>query len=549
LNSVHSEDPLNITDKAVILERISEITRGNYFEDIDMNLLYDGAIQGMIEKLDPHSSYMAPTTADDFMERINGNFEGIGITFSIINEKITVIDTIPGGPSEKAGLKSRDKIVNIDGQDAIGIDIDEVKNRLRGPQNSKVEVQVERPGEKKALTITITRASVELNSVSHSYMINDTVGYIGITRFTRNTQFDVKTALEELESRNMGRLILDLRNNTGGSLDAAIGVVNLFINEGEIVSTKGKKHDSTWDADESAKFTRMPIIVLINHGSASASEIVAGALQDHDRALIVGQTSFGKGLVMDIYNLRNENKDIGKLILTIANYYTPSGRLIQRPYSGSREDYIKEGFDDFDPNAADVDKKDRPVFHTDLGREVYGGGGITPDKIIISDNRINKLEIRMKQANLFFEFADDYLTRNDNVPEDFNAFLLNYTIDEKEYGIFKEFAIEKEIEIENKSEFREELSELLAKHDIPEENIAKVEETLVENNIDLDEILFNKSKEFIEREIKMQIARMTWGTNEYYKVWHNNDTELISALSYFIEAEELLRNRLALGNL
>ena len=549
IQPAYSQIEPEILDKLFILNNISQITRDRYYEPIEMNTLYEGAIQGMIDKLDPHSSYMAPVTADDFMERINGNFEGIGITFSIINEKITIIETIPGGPSEKAGLRSRDKIVKIEGESAIGITIDDVKNKLRGPKSSKVEVSVERPGRKRELNVTITRASVELNSVSHSYMINDTVGYIGVTRFTLNTQADVRNALEKLKSENMQRLVFDLRDNSGGSLDAAIGVVNLFINQGIIVSTKGKRSNLSWKADSHAEFTRMPIIVLINHRSASASEIVAGALQDHDRALIVGKTSFGKGLVMDIIDLEQQNKDLGKLVLTIAQYATPSGRLIQRPFSGSREDYIKEGFDDFDPNAFEADKKDRPLFHTDLGRDVYGGGGITPDKIIMSDYRINKLEISLRQRNLFFEFADEYLTRNDNVPEDFNAFLLNYGIDDKEFDLFKEFALQNEIEIETKSEFRDELSSLLIKYDISEENIDAVEKSLAENNIDLDETLFNKSKDFIEREIKMEIARMIWGTNERYKVWHTNDTELIGALSYSIEAEDLLRERLALGNL
>ena len=547
----NSEDPLDILDKKKILDNIAEITRRNYFETVDMNTLYDGAIQGMINKLDPHSSYMPPSTADDFDEKIRGNFQGIGITFSVISDKITVIDVIKNSPSEKAGLKSRDKIVKIDGKNAIGFSTDDVQNRLRGPAKSSVKVHIERPGEDKLLEIKITRDRVAINSVSHSYMIDDTVGYIGLTRFTINTKFDVHRALAKLKSQNMEKLILDLRNNSGGSLDAAIGVVNCFIREGTVVSTKGKRNDEhPWIAERTAQYTREPIIVLINHGSASASEIVAGALQDHDRALIVGQTSFGKGLVMNPFDLQQEGgKDLGKLILTIAQYYTPSKRLIQRPYNGSREDYIKEGFDDYDPNAADADKKDRPVYYTDLGREVYGGGGITPDKILMSDNRINKLEYSLRQANLFFEFADNYLLRNNDLPDDFNEFLFNYYIPDHEIALFKEFIISKDIEIDNTSSFRGELTDLLNKFDIPEKTTEDIEKTLVTMGIDLDETLFNKSRDFIEREIKMEISRMIWGPDERYKVWHASDTDLIGALSYFTEAEELLRERFALGNL
>ncbi len=548
---VYTQDNnLDSLDKMTILNHIAEITRDGYYERINMNTLYDGAIQGMIEKLDPHSSYMPPTTADNFMERINGNFEGIGITFAIINDKITVIETISGGPSELAGLKSRDTIVEIEGESAIGITIDEVKNKLRGPSRSNVDVTVERPGNDRQLAFTITRASVEMNSVSHSYMLNDTVGYIKLERFTRLSHIDVKNALERLSEENMQRLVFDLRGNSGGSLDAAIGVADLFINKGVIVSIKGRSgREHTRSADNNTPFTEIPIVVLINHASASASEIVAGALQDHDRALIVGQTSFGKGLVMDIYPLRQDSKDLGQLVLTIAQYITPSGRLIQRPFTGSREEYIEEGFDDFDPNALDADKQNRPVYKTDIGRDVYGGGGITPDKIIVTDNRLNRIEASIRQTNLIFEFTDDYLTRYDNIPEDFNSFQMNYSIDENELERFRQFAAEKGLEFETVSEFREELSELMLKYDIPEDNITSIENTLAENDIDIDETLFDKSKGFIEREIKMEIARMIWGSNERYKIWHKDDTELISALSYFIEAEELLSDRLALGEL
>ena len=547
---VYCEDSLDELYKMNIIHNIADITRKNYFETIDTNTLYDGAIQGMIDKLDPHSSYMPPSTADDFDEKIRGNFQGIGITFSVINDKITVIDVIKNSPSEKAGLKSRDKIIKIDGKNAIGFSTDDVQNRLRGPAGSSVKVHVERPGEDKLLEIKITRDRVAMNSVSHSYMIDDTVGYIGLTRFTINTKFDVHRALAKLKSQNMEKLILDLRTNSGGSLDAAIGVVNCFIKKGAIVSTKGKRNtEHTWVADGTAQFTRESIIVLINHGSASASEIVAGALQDHDRALIVGQTSFGKGLVMNPFPLQQEGKDLGKLILTIAQYYTPSKRLIQRPYNGSREDYIKEGFDDYDPNAADVDKKDRPVYYTDLGREVYGGGGITPDKILLSDNRINKFEYSLRQANLFFEFADNYLLRNNDLPDDFNEFLFNYNIPDHEIALFKEFIISKDIEIDNTSSFKRELTDLLNKFDIPEKTTEDIEKTLVTMGIDLNETLFNKSRDFIEREIKMEISRMIWGSDERYKVWHASDTDLIGALSHFTEAEILLQERLALGNL
>lgn len=551
VRTVYCESPIDDLEKLNIQHLISTYVREAYIDTINIEILFDGAIQGMIDKLDPHSSYMPPKRASDFDERIRGNFQGIGITFSIINDKITVIDVIENGPSERAELKSRDKIIKIDGKNAVGISNNEVKNRLRGPAGSRVRVIVERPGEDNPLKFSITRARVELNSVSHSYMIDDITGYIAITRFTLNTKDDVGDALAKLKDKGMKRLLLDLRNNSGGSLDSAIGVVDHFIQEGTIVTTKGRrKVDNTKRvASGSGNYVFIPMIVLINHGSASASEIVAGGLQDHDRALIAGRTSFGKGIVMNPFTLKNSGKNLGTLVLSVARYYTPSGRLIQRPYGGSREDYIKEGFDDYDPNALDAEKEGRPVYLTDLGRKVYGGGGITPDKTLIPLGKLNSFELILRKLNPFFEFTDEYLVRNNDIPEDFNEFLFNYHIPEHEITRFKEFVIDKGIKFDNISLFREELKKLLKKFDIPEESIDTLEKSLVDIGIDLNETLFQKSEDYIEREIKMEIARMIWGSEKRYMMWHTDDTELISALSYFEEAEDLLKKRLTIGKL
>ncbi len=548
--TVYSEnDTLNYLEKVNVLHNIAKAVRDSYIDTIDVGVLWDGAIQGMIDKLDPHSGYMPPRQALDFTEKIKGDFEGIGITFSMINDKITVIEVIPNGPSEKSGIRSRDKIVGIDGKNAVGLSIDEVKDKLRGPSRSKVTTLVERPGEDDLLKFTITRGNIEVNSVSHAYMLDDTTGYLAVTRFTLYTHLDVRKALEKLREQGMKRLVFDLRNNSGGSLDTAIGVVDLFIEEGIIVSTKGRRRSDnrTWRAKNYAQDENIPMIVMINHRSASASEIVAGALQDHDRSLIVGQTSFGKGLVMNTMEIKVEGEDNGTLILSVARYYTPSGRLIQRPYTGSREEYIKEGFDDYDPNALDEDKIDKPVYHTDLGREVFGGGGITPDITLESIGTLNKLEWELRNANLFFEFADGYLERHPEVPLDFKTFLSEYRVPTDEFERFKQFAVDKDVKINNVSLFRNDLNEIFKKYDILSEAGEKLEQILVNSGINLDETLFEKSRDFIEREIKQEIARMLWGSDERYKVWHTSDNELHEALTYFDEAEGLLEKRLALG--
>ncbi|MFC1485408.1 S41 family peptidase [Candidatus Latescibacterota bacterium] len=544
-------DELAPLQKMNVQSQIANYVRIDYVDSIDINRLWDGAIQGMIEALDPHSSYMPPDTYDDFREKIRGNFQGIGITFSVINDTITVIDVIPGGPSEKAGLRTRDRIVRIDRESAVGLDSDEIKNRLRGPADSKVMVDVIRPGIEKSLPFPITRDRVEMNSVSHSYILDEQTGYIAISSFTLLTHLDVQRALAELKMQKMKRLVLDLRGNSGGSLDAAIKVVDCFIKDGVIVSTKGKKgiEEQVWRATGRANYADIPMVVMINHGSASASEIVAGALQDHDRALIVGQTSFGKGLVMNPYILRQADENLGTLMLTIARYYTPSGRLIQRPYNGTREEYIQEGIDDYDPNAEEEDKSDRPVFRTDLNREVYGGGGITPDRVLERNTSLNEFERDIRQTNLLFQFADEYLLRNHDIPRRFNQFLAEYRITGEEIERFYAFVTENGITSGEKTPLYDDIKGLLEKNTITGAQVAAVESSFVANGIDIHETLFTQSRDFIEREIKMELARMIWGSDSRYRIWDTSDIELMGALTYFDEAEELLNQRLAIGKL
>ncbi len=548
-------DTLTMTDKLQIQQYIMAYVRNEYVDSLSASDLLDGAIEGMIDKLDPHSSYLPPQAADDFSERIRGEFAGIGITFTMINNKITVMDVVEGGPSEAAGLRSHDKIVKIDGQDAKGISQDAIKERLRGIPGSKVTVLIERPGRQTPFDTVITRNIVELNSVSHSYMLDSTTGYVSLTRFSMKTRADVEHALAKLKEKGMKRLILDIRNNSGGVLDAAVGVVSLFIKDGKIVYTLGRKktNDHVWNASGDAPYPDLPLIVMVNHASASASEIVAGALQDHDRALIVGQTSFGKGLVMNPIRLASpdprspgKNTTLGTLMLSVSRYYTPSGRLIQRPYDGNRDDYIKEAFDDIDPNAADSSKAGKPLFKTDLGRSVYGGGGITPDVTLAPLRHLNPLErtIRVSSLNLCFQFVEDYPVRQKNVPEDFTAFLTNYRVPAAEIGKFRTFIIGMSVKIDSLSTFGEEFDKFAAKYDLPAEAVKKMKRVLSEEKANPDENLFERSVPFIEREIRQEIARMKWGPEERYRVWHEDDTELIAAMELFPRSEELLAARL-----
>ncbi len=544
-------DELSIQDKLTVQHYILSYIRNSYVDtSVTLSDVMDGAIRGMMDELDPHSSFLPVDSARDFNERIRGNFEGIGISFGMIDEKITVIEVIPGGPSEAAGIKSRDKIIKVDDADAVGVDNDRVKELLRGPAGSQVTVYVERPGEKELLPFTLTRDRVDVNSVSQAFMVNPETGYIKVTKFSTMTHYDVHNALMKLRDQGMERLVLDLRSNSGGSLDAAINVVDKFISEkGQlIVETRGRKQseDTRSLTSGEGEFGEIPMIVMVNHGSASASEVVSGALQDHDRALIVGQTSFGKGLVMKPHQIRSKQKRLGTLLLSTAHYYTPSGRLIQRPYDKGREEYIKEGYDDYDPNAVDSLRTDLPAFTTDLGREVFGGGGITPDFQLEPLRRLNPLERQLRASNVFFEFADAYLLRHDDIPSDFIEFRDKYNISDREVMAFREFIEEKDIKTDRDTQFHDDLNKLIKKYEIDDKTSERVRKELKKATGNLDEKIFSESKDFIRREIKSEIARMIWGSEERYRVWQVDDTELIGAMSYFSEAEDLLSRRLAL---
>ena len=312
---------------------------------------------------------------------------------------------------------------------------------------------------------------------------------------------------------------------------------------------KNAAENRKWVASGKGAYTDYPMIVLINHGSASASEIVAGGLQDHDRAYIIGQTSFGKGLVMNKIPLRDKSgkdgKYLGDLILSVAHYYTPSGRLIQRPYDKGKMKYLKEGFDEVDPNAEDSLKTDRPEFLTDLGRKVYGGGGITPDIYLVPQPKLNNLESIIRSGNLVFEFTDSYLLRNKDIPLEFGVFRKNYTISDTEIINFKNFLIEKKIPLIDSTGFMDEMKKVIDKADMPDNTLTVIKKALDDNKISLNADLFAESSDFIRSELKQEIARMVWGPDYRFMLWHDKDEELKSALTYFGEAEKLLKKRLS----
>ena len=397
------------------INSLLEYIEYQYVDTIDKKDLVEKTVTSMLQSLDPHSSYIAASEFESVNEPLEGNFDGIGVEFNIIRDTIRVINPIEGGPSEKIGIRAGDKIITVEGKQVAGIKITnkEVFNKLRGKSGTTVTVTILRSGIKKPLEFKIIRDAIPLYSLDASYMINSTIGYIKISKFAATTYQEYLKAFNDLSKQGMKKLILDLRGNPGGYLNAAVDISDEFLTNGlQIVYTQGKANPKkTYKATEHGSFENNPLVVLIDEGSASASEIVAGAIQDNDRGTIIGRRSFGKGLVQDQMQL----PDGSAIRLTIARYYTPTGRCIQKPYSDDKDLYYNEEYDRFlngellNEDSIKLDKTKK--YRTPEGKTVYGGGGIMPDVFVPLDTAksnavLNKI-FYSGAINLFaFEYAD-----------------------------------------------------------------------------------------------------------------------------------------------
>jgi carboxyl-terminal processing protease len=348
----------------------------NYVSDIESDRLVYGAIRGMLATLDPHSSFFDPKEYAQMRERQEGRYYGLGITIQSLDGNITARDVFENSPASKVGIRRGDVISRIAGEDAKGWTTEQAMLKLRGPKGTTVNIEIRRRGYEDAIPLQVTRDEVHILTVPAYFMVDATTGYVHMKDFGENTDREVKAALRELTAKGMKRLIFDVRNNPGGPLDQAIKVSNEFLPKGKmIVYTRGRvsNADQDYRGEEEGEFTRVPMVMLTNRNSASAAEIVSGSLQDHDRAYIVGETTFGKALVQSVYRIASN----AGLALTTAHYYTPSGRLIQRPWDASFDEYLSYGLRDQDAN-----KPHNPsdLKRTDGGRPVYSGGGIEPDR-------------------------------------------------------------------------------------------------------------------------------------------------------------------------
>lgn len=483
----------------------------DYVDSVDIETLSDFAISRMLEKLDPHTTYIPAAEMDMARSYLEGDYEGIGVEFNIFRDTMLVIAPLSGGPAAAAGLQAGDKILKVDGRNVAGVGIttQEIFEKLRGPKGTKVNLTIKRKDKKSPINFVVARHRIPTVSIDVSYMVDDLTGYIKVNRFAANTYDEFKVALVKLKKAGMQRLVLDLRGNPGGYMDRATKMADEFIGGNKkIVYTEGKgsKYDSETYARVKGEFEEGLLVVLIDEGSASASEILAGALQDNDRALVVGRRSFGKGLVQMPISLN----DGSELRLTISRYYTPSGRSIQKPYAAGAEDYeldISKRYERgeyFHPDS--IHFVDSLKYKTANGRTVYGGGGIMPDVFVPRDtalltNYLNQLNAK----NLVREFA------------------LNYYRDH-----------EKELKKMNFQDFR-------ASFAVTDNMLQQLVKEATALQIKYKPAEFNRSKGLIKNNIKAYIARNTFGPEGSFPIIHDQDEEFQQALKQLNQAEALHR--------
>lgn len=510
LDKVFSGD--NLRDSIRKFNDVLTYTEKYYIEEVDTQKLVEAALNGMFNQLDPHSVYIPAKEFTAVEESFRGDFEGIGIEFQIVNDTLTVVSPITGGPSEQLGILPGDRIVKIDGKSVIGITNDEVRQKLRGKAGTQVNVTIVRPGSTKQLEYTIVRDKIPIYSVDAHFMIDDKTGYVSVSRFSETTFDELTNALKDLNAKGMKQLLLDLRGNPGGYLNQAVQIADLFIDgKKKIVYTVGRRNEfnEEYFASETFPYEKIPLVVLINRGSASASEIVSGAVQDWDRGLVVGETSFGKGLVQRQFQLF----DNSAIRLTISEYFTPSGRLIQRDYKNKKDkkDYYSEISDREESEGDNIEhtaEKDstKPTYKTLIKkRTVFGGGGITPDYIVKSETLTEYTQNLLKE-NLFYSFVLGYLDTHSNeiknkYGNDLSKFRKEFLINTDLLNSFVNFAKTKKIEF-NQSDFE-------------------------------------KDKDYIAARLKAQIARNFWKNDGWYSVLLEGDSQFRKALELFKEAKDL----------
>lgn len=487
----------------------------NNYPDENMTRLTENAIREMLSILDPHSVYIEPEDSERIQEDFSGKFQGIGVQFNIIQDTITVITAISGGPSDQLGIMSGDRIIAIDDSSAIGFQNEDVIRKLRGKKGTEVKVTIKRPKNPNLLTFNIERDDIPLTTIDSSYMLDNRTGYIKMNRFAATTHDEFVTAVRKLEDSGMERLVFDLRGNPGGYLSQAIAITEEFFPRGtKIVSTESRhsRFNSQVESNKNGIVRDLPVIVLVNEGSASASEIVSGAIQDHDRGLVVGRRTFGKGLVQQQYELVDDSN----IRVTISRYLTPSGRLIQKPFDKGREEYSYEILRREDNVSADVHEfidhvPDSLKFSTKAGRTVYGGGGIVPDFIVQEDTTVSGYMFNFMLANrVDFDFVREYLDENG---KEFRK---------KWEDNFERFRKEFEWPENEKAEFLSLMKErgLVISDDVNEPEVE-------ENDLIISKEYYEENAWMNFARMKAELARQVWGSEYFYPIVNDEFNETL----------------------
>jgi carboxyl-terminal processing protease len=493
MTTAPSSNDTDIRDSVKSFTEVYEVVQQNYAEPVNPDkAIYNGAIPGMLRVLDPHSNFFDPKSYAALREEQRGKYYGVGMQVGPRNNKVIVIAPFTGAPAYRAGIRPGDIIIAVDGKPTDNMSTSDVADLLKGPKGTTVKITVLREGTDKPIDFNVVRDEIPRYSVDVHFMIRPGIGYIHVSGFQETTEHEVSQALDQLQQQgDLKGLILDLRQNPGGLLSEGVGVADKFLKKGQvIVSHHGRSSpEKVYRAAHGNGGKDYPLVVLVNRGTASAAEIVAGAIQDHDRGLIVGETTFGKGLVQTVYPL-SENTG---LALTTAKYYTPSGRLIQRDYNGvSLYDYYYNSRDSGDGTPP---APSREVKMTDSGRTVYGGGGINPD-VVIPPIKSNKFEDELLQKYAFFNFAKHYVI-NHKVTESFQ-------VDDAVMQEFRKF--------------------------LDSQQIPYTEAELVENN------------DWVRSNIKAELFVNEFGQQEGLIVHTEDDPAVMKALDLLPKAKELADN-------
>lgn len=499
-----TDSSLSQNDK---LHQVMQYIQSDYVDTVREQQIVEKTINEILQNLDPHSYYIPKSNYHAMNDPLEGNFEGIGIEFRIQDDTVIVVQPIGGGPSEKLGIMAGDRIIKVEEEDITGnrISNQKVVKLLKGPKGTIVNIQVKRGGNKDLIDFSIKRDEIPLYSVEANYLIDGKIGYIKVIRFARTTYDEFISAVEDLQSQGMEKLILDLRNNTGGFMKSAIDMADEFLPKGKlIVYTKGKAREKKeFFATSSGKLEDTEVAVLINEGSASASEILAGALQDNDIGHIIGRRSFGKGLVQEGIQW----PDGSAMRLTVARYYTPVGRSIQKSYEEGLDQYNEETYQRYDRGellSKDSIKLDDSLkYFTEKGKVLYGGGGIMPDYFIpIDTSSTNQYFGKLNYRGIFYQFGFNYVDQHrENLTANYdeNSFYTSFKVDSKMMSDLYEFATEK--------------------------------------GISFDEKQAKETEELSKSRLKAYIGRNVWGENIFYRVINEND-DIVNKAIDLLQKEE-----------